>query len=228
MCTEHLIVAEIELASEGQVPIPKRSGVRQGQTVPTRECPSATAPFPLSLAYPDLADQDLLAHKPDNNKEIPADMSSGLKDKQPTLKRSKALSRPLADITKMVNLASLAGESDSGKEKSSKARPNMKASSVFNVFNDSSKSSVGPGQTKKLGVYRDVATELSDPFPSVGLKARRTAAKMADSRNHQMTLDDSGVTESDLMESVDEVSSTLTCPQVCLCAMRLMPYLSLF
>lgn len=198
---EWRIVAEIELASEGQVPIPKRSGGSTVPVDPTQDLEPSIPPSAPSHLPPDLGAATLLHGHVIREDDLPAEASSNEKAKQPTLKRSKALSRPLADITKMVNLAALASESDQGKYGKSR-------------FTANSGSARGP--TKKLGVYRDLPTDLGST-PIASLIARRTATGLAQDLNHRMALDDSAMTEDDLTGGGDQASAETDLQFVLLC-----------
>ncbi|KAJ9092037.1 hypothetical protein QFC21_007017 [Naganishia friedmannii] len=101
-------IAEIELASMGQIPLPMRSGSSKlPQIVDERGKLGleATSPLPATLPGSVQAQHRYNA----NRNEVPNDTtcSNQSSDKQPKIKRSTALSRPLADITKNLNLASL-------------------------------------------------------------------------------------------------------------------------
>ncbi|GHJ84381.1 hypothetical protein NliqN6_0783 [Naganishia liquefaciens] len=147
-------IAEIELALEGEVPIPKRSGVSQlhstdlERTTDATEDPSRETGIRSVKLSSGAADRERMMQQKQNEVEQPS-----LKAKQPPLKRSIALSRPLADITKMVNLASLASDetgSDTKAEKrlkatNSRGRESRHAASV----------SLRQAPTQKLEVFRD-------------------------------------------------------------------------
>lgn len=104
---------EIELALEGEVPVPKRSGgplLQDPQSATSAKEDASRATTLCQSEYNRVDDNR--SDSVQGNKRYSEESRSDTTGKQLPLKRSKALSRPLADVTKMVNLASLAEDED--------------------------------------------------------------------------------------------------------------------
>ncbi|KAJ9108110.1 hypothetical protein QFC19_002575 [Naganishia cerealis] len=196
--TEHRI-AEIELASMGQIPLPKRAGSSKVQDVTECIVPvrKAASSVPEISTRPDLY-----------REEVPTGhtCSTESSDKQPKLKRSKVPSRPLADITKNVNVAPLVAE---------RAPVGKDGGQMENAKGDTgSKHNKAPGtgqlmseiMPRKLNVYRDPSSMAAVPKLPYGSQPRRLAAARAGAINYQLACDDSGVTDIDMLDA-DEVNN---------------------
>lgn len=142
-------------------------------------------------------------HEPTNHQRgVLQEPTASTKTKQPTLKRSKALSRPLADVTKMVNLASLkVNEESSEKSRQSKSITGVRG----RHSSDEAFGHHGQAPIRKLEVYCDNVPAFQAAAPRLESKVTRAAASTAGDRNPQSAFDDSGITEYDAMGSGDEV-----------------------
>jgi hypothetical protein len=198
-------IAEIELASMGQIPLPIRSGsTKLSHVVDDRRVKPAS---PLPAFTPNPVEIQQCSNANVNDSASGTTCSTQSSEKQPKMKRSKALSRPLADITKNLNLASLLSEpapESKDRDRPIKAKGDNALKHSKGVY--STGSTASEGYPRKLDVYRDpvfkatvIATLPFDKNP------RRLAAVRAGARNHQLACDDSGVTEIDMLGS-DEVS----------------------
>jgi hypothetical protein len=152
-CAAPCRTTEIELALEGEVPVPKRSGRPLLQDIEPVHSAREDTSHATSLHQPEHSRGDVRGRDSMQSSEGYSEQSkSSTKTKQPTLKRSKALSRPLADVTKMVNLASLVEDEDNGaKFEKSKAEVQPRSRQTT----DTAYSPYGQAPTHKLQVYRD-------------------------------------------------------------------------
>lgn len=198
-------IAEIELASMGQIPLPIRSGsTKLSHVVDDRRVKRAS---PLPAFTPNPVEIQQCSNANVNDSTSGTTCSTQSSEKQPKMKRSKALSRPLADITKNLNLASLLSEP--APESKDRDRPiNAKGDNALKHSKGvySTGSTASEGYPRKLDVYRDPVSKATViatlPFDK---NPRRLAAARAGTRNHQLACDDSGVTEIDMLDG-DEVS----------------------
>lgn len=195
---------EIELALEGEVPVPKRSGASSMHGVESElvHARKEDASWRAAFKTAELADGVLGREGTLQQKENTGTPSS-VKARQPTLKRSKALSRPLADVTKMVNLASLASEGAEG-EKTERTqvitgRAKQSRHNAFTPF--------GQAPTQKLEVYRDEVSARSAEGHHHGPGLRMATASIAGDLHKDVLLGGSAGFGNGAMMDDEEVSS---------------------